>query len=51
MSIKKEEKKKTLSEMTADEVMAYIFHPKVAKHLRKHVEEHRKKVEEKEKSR
>lgn len=24
--------------MTADEVMAHVFHPKVVKHLKKHVE-------------
>ena len=29
---------KKLMEMTADEVMAHVFHPKVAEHLRKHVE-------------
>jgi hypothetical protein len=42
-------KKKDLLDMTADEVIADVFHPKVAKHLRKHVEEHSKRVEEKEK--
>ena len=33
-------KKKTKhpKDMTTDEVMAHVFHPKVAKHLRKHVE-------------
>jgi len=33
-------KKKTKhpKDMTADEVMAHVFHPKVAEHLRKHVE-------------
>jgi hypothetical protein len=36
--MKKEEVKKPKKRMTADEVMAHVFHPKVAEHLRKHVE-------------
>jgi hypothetical protein len=47
--MKRQKKVKNPLEMTADEVIADIFHPKVAEHLRKHVEEHTKKIEEKEK--
>jgi hypothetical protein len=36
--MKKEEVKQPKKRMTADEVMAHVFHPKVAEHLRKHVE-------------
>jgi hypothetical protein len=32
------EKKKPAKEMTADEVIAHVFHPKVAKHMRKLVD-------------
>ncbi len=39
---KKEEEitvvKKTRKRLTADEVISHVFHPEVAKHLRKHVE-------------
>jgi hypothetical protein len=48
--MKKEKKQeKDLLEMTADEVIADVFHPKVAEHMRKRVEEHARKVEAKEK--
>ncbi|WAC06219.1 MAG: hypothetical protein OS130_08040 [Thermodesulfobacteriota bacterium] len=40
-------KKKHPKDMKANEVMEHVFHPKVAKHLRKHVE---KLSKEKEKS-
>ena len=36
--MKKEEVKQPKKRMTADEVIAHVFHPKVAEHLRKHVE-------------
>ena len=35
---KKEEPKKDFRTMTADEVIAHVFHPEVAKHLRRHVD-------------
>ena len=31
-------KKKPAKDMTADEVIAHVFHPKVAKHMRKLVD-------------
>ena len=31
--------------MTSDEVMAHVFHPKVVKHLKKHVEKLSKEKE------
>ena len=31
--------------MTADEVMAHVFHPKVVKHLKKHVDKLSKEKE------
>ena len=40
---------KDFSAMTADEIIAHVSHPKVAEALRKHVEEHDKKIEAKEK--
>ena len=31
-------KKKVVKRKTADEVIAHVFHPKVAEHLRQHVD-------------
>ncbi|HVN96690.1 MAG TPA: hypothetical protein VMT62_09695 [Syntrophorhabdaceae bacterium] len=44
---KKEEVKKPPKRMTADEVMSHVFHPEVAKHLRKHIEDHDQKAKPK----
>ena len=34
--------------MTTEEALHHVFHPKIAKELKKHVEEHNQKTEEKE---
>jgi hypothetical protein len=47
--MKKKKPVKDFNVMTADEIIAHVSHPKVAETLRKHVEEHTKRVEEKEK--
>lgn len=47
--MKKKKPIKDFKDMTADEIITHVSHPKVAEALRKHVEEHDKKVEEKEK--
>jgi hypothetical protein len=45
----KKEKEKDLLEKTTDEVIADIFHPKVAEHLRKHIKKHEEKLKDKNK--
>jgi hypothetical protein len=41
----KKDKEQTPKRMTADEVIAHVFHPKAVKHLKKHVEKLSKEKE------
>ena len=45
--MKKKKPIKDFKDMTADEIIAHVSHPKVAEALRKHVEEHDAKIENK----
>lgn len=36
--MKKKEESKRPKDMTADEMIAHVFHPKAVEHLKKHVE-------------
>ena len=47
--MKKKKVGKKFWDRPADDIIADVFHPEVAKHLRKHVEEHARRIEEKEK--